>query len=281
MNNGWVRIHRRLLDWEWFKTPGMLNLFLYLILEATHSGIKWEGKYIEPGQLVTTVKKLSKNLKLSTQQIKTGLLRLEATREINKQTTNKYSIITINKFSTYQREDFPNNKHFNKRITNKPPDTFLGKNKNYTTNLPVVPLLKKPPSPPIKPPKKKTSVPDIFPVNPKMEAWAKENNLVYANLKAETEKMQDWARAKDVRRKDWLATWRNWIRKADEMGRINLNRQYPYGIPRDMDPEYEAKEAAAIAQMEKLEKEVEKNGHANLHQRDGAARNSHRQNPKV
>lgn len=60
-----------------------------------------------------------------------------------------------------------------------------------------------------------TTVPDIFPITDEMRAWATEAGIK-SDLKRETYKFLDHYRAKDERRKDWVASWRNWLRKADE-----------------------------------------------------------------
>lgn len=47
-----------------------------------------------------------------------------------------------------------------------------------------------------------------------LRAWARENGLGRVDLDLEAQKMRDWARAKNTRRADWDATFRNWVRKA-------------------------------------------------------------------
>ena len=34
MDNGWIRLHKRFLQWEWLDKPEMVQLFLYLLLKA-------------------------------------------------------------------------------------------------------------------------------------------------------------------------------------------------------------------------------------------------------
>jgi hypothetical protein len=69
------------------------------------------------------------------------------------------------------------------------------------------------------PPRKRgTRIPGDFAVTPEMAAWAQEN-VPYVNGRAETERFTDYWRAKagrDACKLDWIATWRNWMRRAGE-----------------------------------------------------------------
>ncbi len=100
--DGWIKLHRKLLEWEWFMDGNMLKLFLYLLLSANHRDSKWQGVDIKRGQLITGQNSLSKKTKISVQSLRTCINRLKSTGEITVQSTNKYSIITICNFDEYQ-----------------------------------------------------------------------------------------------------------------------------------------------------------------------------------
>lgn len=100
---GWIKIHRNLINWEWFDYPEMLKLWLYLLMMAnTDDGYKWHGIALERGQLVTSLPELEKKTGFTVQQIRTCLKRLCATGEITVESTNKYRIITICSYRDYQ-----------------------------------------------------------------------------------------------------------------------------------------------------------------------------------
>lgn len=131
---GWIKLHRAFLEWEWFDRPEMVQIYLYLILKANRSAKQWEGITIQPGQLVTSVKSISKDTNLSAQTVRTCLNRLKSTSEITSESTNRYTIVTICKYGDYQEEENAANKHSNdqanKQATNKQQTT----NKQLTTN---------------------------------------------------------------------------------------------------------------------------------------------------
>jgi hypothetical protein len=124
--SGWIKIHRKFLDWEWFNKSEAVHLFMYLILKANHKDGQWQGIDVYKGQFITSYGKISVDTGISLQTIRTLLKKFEKTNEINIQTTNKYSVITICKYEDYQTEnDITNN-----QLTNNQQTT----NKQLTTN---------------------------------------------------------------------------------------------------------------------------------------------------
>jgi hypothetical protein len=116
---GWIKLHRKILDWEWFQDSHTYHLFTYLILSANHESKRWRGITIERGQLVTGRYKLSAQTGLSERKIRTCLERLIECNEISIKTTNRFSIITLCNYDSYQSLDNDSDQQTtNKRPTN-------------------------------------------------------------------------------------------------------------------------------------------------------------------
>ena len=115
---GWIKIHRKMVDWEWYHDINTKTLFLHLLLTANHDSKKWQGYLIERGQKITSINHLSSETNLSPQQVRTSLKKLKSTNEITIKTTNKNTLITILKYSDYQDKDEDNNKQNNIRNNN-------------------------------------------------------------------------------------------------------------------------------------------------------------------
>lgn len=107
IEDGWIKLWRKFLDWEWFSDAKMVQLFLYLLLSASIKQRKWKGIVLERGQLVTTYPELSKKTRQSVKNLRTALDRLEEGQIIGRQPTNKYTIITICNFDSYQTKEEP------------------------------------------------------------------------------------------------------------------------------------------------------------------------------
>jgi hypothetical protein len=119
---GWIKLHRSLLDWEWYDDINTMRLFIHLILKANHKPKKYKGMEIETGQLVTGLNELSIQTGLSIQSIRTIIKRLKSTNEITIKTNSKGSIIQLVNYCKYQTST--------SELTNKQQAT----NKQVTTN---------------------------------------------------------------------------------------------------------------------------------------------------
>lgn len=120
---GWVTLHRKFLQWEWFDIPEMVKFFIYLLLMAGYSERKYRGIQLQRGQIITSTPIMMKDTKLSEQQIRTCIKRLKSTGEITCKSTNKFTIITICNYDRYQSEDLltngQNNRQTNTQTTDK------------------------------------------------------------------------------------------------------------------------------------------------------------------
>lgn len=104
MNPGFVKIWRKLLDWEWYRSPETKAVFLHLLLTAAYKDTSWQGVEIKRGQILTGRKKLATELGLSEKNIRTCLNRLKLTGEVAIKTANRYSIITICNYDFFQND---------------------------------------------------------------------------------------------------------------------------------------------------------------------------------
>ena len=129
---GWIKIHRKILDWEWYGNVNVLGLWLHLLLKANYSDKQWQGIVIPRGSLVTSRQHLAEETNLSEQQVRRILKLLENNQQITIKTTNKYTLVTILKYDLYQVNDNENNQQINQeinqQITNKEPQHKNNKN---------------------------------------------------------------------------------------------------------------------------------------------------------
>ena len=101
---GWIKLHRKIIDWGWYKKPQVKSLFIHLLICARHSAGECYGRKLHPGQLITSYSSLSRETGLSVQQVRTALKKLKSTNDIQRQTTTEYTIITITNWDEYQAE---------------------------------------------------------------------------------------------------------------------------------------------------------------------------------
>lgn len=107
-NGGYIRLHRQILKWEWWSNPNTFRMFIYLLLKANYCDLKFEGKTIHRGQLVTSIPKLAQETTLTPRQVRVTLDHLKLTGEVTDTYTSKYRIITVVNYDKYQTDDSQN-----------------------------------------------------------------------------------------------------------------------------------------------------------------------------
>jgi len=199
---GWIKLHRSLLDWGWWDDPNTTRLFLYLLLKANHSDKSWKGTLVKRGQLITGRISLSNKTGLTQQQIRTSLTKLKSTSEITIKTTNKYSLISINNWDNYQQD----NQQTTKRVTNKQP---ASNHKQECKELKNV--------------KKYISIDKIS--NKDLKEIADKYKVPLHFVESKYEDMVNWHESTGSVRKDWIATLRNFVKK--DKGKVKLETFEP------------------------------------------------------
>jgi len=130
MENGFIKIHRSILNWEWYDDPNTMRVFIHLLLNAQWEDSRYHGYEVPKGSLVIGRKELSEELGITERAVRTALNHLKTTNEVTIKTTNKFSVVTIVNWEKYQCSDSEvTNKTTNKRptsdqqVTNERPTT--------------------------------------------------------------------------------------------------------------------------------------------------------------
>ncbi|MDR1754782.1 MAG: hypothetical protein LBR74_07750 [Eubacterium sp.] len=115
---GYIKIHRKILDWEWYCDINTARLFIHLLLTVGFEETKYKGEIFPKGTLITTLEDLSRATKLTISEVRTALKHLKSTREIELTTTNKKSIINVLNYSVYQDSKKSKPQANSKQLTN-------------------------------------------------------------------------------------------------------------------------------------------------------------------
>lgn len=117
VEEGYIKIFRKIMDWKWWSDAVMVKVFLWMLLNANWKDGTFNGETIPRGSFVTSRRTMNKELNISEQQARTILNRLKSTHEITTRTTSKYTVITLNNYEMYQGI----NQVINQQITNNQP----------------------------------------------------------------------------------------------------------------------------------------------------------------
>lgn len=102
---GYIKIHRKLLEWGWYSIPCVKDVFIHLLITANYATSEYRGITIERGQAVFGLDSLSQSLGYSIKQIRTAIGKLKKTGEITVWTNRQFSVATINNYDEYQDMD--------------------------------------------------------------------------------------------------------------------------------------------------------------------------------
>lgn len=103
--DGWVKLHRKITEWDWYDDANTFRLFIHLVLIANSKNANWRGNEIKRGELITSIEHLAEDLKLTSKQIRLSLEKLKKTQEIGTQRANNATMITICNYDNYQVYD--------------------------------------------------------------------------------------------------------------------------------------------------------------------------------
>ena len=129
---GYIKLYRSVMNWEWYKNQNTKNLFYHCIMKANHQETKYQGITIPRGAFMTSQKKLSEETGLTIQEVKTAIKHLILTKELTKLSTRGktqgYTLLKVNKYDIYQGINQVTNQDVNHGATyNKNEKKYINK----------------------------------------------------------------------------------------------------------------------------------------------------------
>lgn len=108
--SGWIKLYRQLLDNPIvMKDADHIAVWIYLLLQATHAEysalFKGARVMLQPGQLITGSASIANRLKINESKVRRILKIFESDGQIERQTSNKNSLISIINWNKYQISD--------------------------------------------------------------------------------------------------------------------------------------------------------------------------------
>lgn len=97
-----IKVDRKMLDWEWWQDINTSRLFLFMLLSAYWKDGRYKGTVIPRGSFPSTTVALAKGTSLTENEIRTALKHLKSTNEITNRNHGKYTVFTVVKYNEYQ-----------------------------------------------------------------------------------------------------------------------------------------------------------------------------------
>lgn len=115
MADAFIKLYKKMLDWEWYDDPNTCRLFIHCLLKANWKSGSWHGISYEPGQFITSLPSLANETKLTVRQVRVALDHLKMTGELTVFRQANCRVITVNNWNEYQGNDRPSVR----RVTDK------------------------------------------------------------------------------------------------------------------------------------------------------------------
>jgi len=200
--NGWIKLHRDIRHHWVFQRDDYFRAWIFLILRANHSDNKAlfsdilpEIVEIKRGQVVSSLRNLSIELRWSASKVRRFLKKLEKDNMIVIHDEKRWTQLTILNYDTYQ----------DVRIAN---ETDVKQTRNRGENN-------------IRMNKKEKNEKKSLSQKEQLDIISKEISTFKlkfpnANVKLEFDRMSDWLLASGKKYKNYKAFFNNWLRKASE-----------------------------------------------------------------
>lgn len=98
----YIKISRKILEWEWYTDTNTKVLFLHILLRANWKPGRFQGVEVPRGSFVASQQNLALETGLTVKNVRTALKHLENTGEVAVNRHPKFSVITIKNYDKYQ-----------------------------------------------------------------------------------------------------------------------------------------------------------------------------------
>ena len=109
MSNGWIKLHRGILESDVFQNERLLKVWIWCLCKASHKEhtqfVGHQLVTLQPGQFIFGRAVAAESLRMAKSTVWDSMKVLEKLGNINIKSNNKFSVITIEKWTFFQDED--------------------------------------------------------------------------------------------------------------------------------------------------------------------------------
>jgi len=118
-DHSYIKLFRKMLTWGWYGDTNTVRVFLHILLRANHKPGEFRGYKLQAGDCIFGRKEWAEELGLSEQEIRTAIDHLKSTNEITTKSTNRFTIVHVEKWEFWQIEDGESDQQINQQATNR------------------------------------------------------------------------------------------------------------------------------------------------------------------
>lgn len=101
-NLDYIKLSRKILEWEWYSDINTKTLFLHMLLKANWKDGRFQGIEIPRGSFASSYQMLAMETGLTVKNVRTSLEHLKKTGEVAVSRHPKFSVFTIKNYIKYQ-----------------------------------------------------------------------------------------------------------------------------------------------------------------------------------
>lgn len=207
---GWIKLHRKILAWELYRDANAFRVFMHFLLNAYYEETKWGEETFKPGDYTFTYDALAVSLGLTVRQIRFAMDKLKKCQNIVTRVAGRFQVVSIVKYNLFTDTENkivsemsnPCQKIVSKVSTLKEDNNIINNNlKNNNSKE----LLQK---------ERGTRLDVNLQLPQSWREYAVEQGV--EGIDNEFDRFKNYwtsPNAKKPLKKDWTATWRNWILK--------------------------------------------------------------------
>jgi DNA-binding transcriptional regulator YhcF (GntR family) len=99
---GFIKLSRRLLEWEWIDDPSMVTVWVHCLLAANWKDYRYHGQVIPRGSFITSYKAFADRCGLSVSTIRRCFDKLENSKQIDRQVTHHGTLVKVRNYAVFQ-----------------------------------------------------------------------------------------------------------------------------------------------------------------------------------
>ena len=127
-DNEFVKLYRKLLNWEWYSDVNTKALFIHLLLKANWKDGNWKGIEYKRGQVIGAIDTLATEIGITPDELRTAIKHLKKTGEITYKKVAKGGLFTVVNYDQYQKVPT--------KIPRKTNEDSHGNSQTHPTDLP-------------------------------------------------------------------------------------------------------------------------------------------------
>lgn len=106
---GYIRVDRRMLNWEWYTDVNTCKLFLHMLIKANWEDGRFQGVEVPRGSFASSYQSLATETGLTLQNVRTAVNHLKSTGELTVSKHAKFSVFTVKNYCKYQSPNMVSN----------------------------------------------------------------------------------------------------------------------------------------------------------------------------